>query len=377
MNMAIFFFVGNKIRKAKTDVNYWRKYGLAIILSYGVFMGLRFGRMIDYNVYYFRYVRIGENFGSEDYEFFFKSIIWLLNNLGVPYWIFIFLCSILLISSVLFVLKKYRKYIPLALLFFLWEAHNAELLIRWYIGFAFFLYSIGYLERGKYGKFALFALMALGNHVGMIIIYALVVPLFLIKKVLVPWWVVLPLFAYTLFYGTVTLFSILTPFVGIIGVDERSLTYAEHMEDIINGEYGTVGTTLIEKTSTFIRTFIAYAFPVLISHRIVKAKLITPAYVHLFYIGVIFAPMLNQVEIMNRYGEALTFFSVIVSPICYYYYWEHRKSFPIIYMPLYALSLLSYIFPLFSDALSRDHWSKLLFIWDAGGRDTISTSYFL
>lgn len=55
-----------------------RQSALMVILAYSFNMGLRFGREIDYNIYFDRYNGIGEHFAYYDYEIGFKCICWFL-----------------------------------------------------------------------------------------------------------------------------------------------------------------------------------------------------------------------------------------------------------------------------------------------------------
>ena len=48
-------------------------------------MGLRFGREIDYNLYYERYNEIGQDITKSTYEPVFNVICWSLNQVGIPY----------------------------------------------------------------------------------------------------------------------------------------------------------------------------------------------------------------------------------------------------------------------------------------------------
>ena len=65
----VFCFSGSWLSKAKTNKSYWM---IAIVpmLAFAIIEGLRFGRLIDYNVYYFRYIDLGEGI-EQFYELLF------------------------------------------------------------------------------------------------------------------------------------------------------------------------------------------------------------------------------------------------------------------------------------------------------------------
>ena len=65
--ILIFFIVGLKLSHAKKSTDYWR-IAFWAIAAYAISMGLRFGRMIDYNLYAERYISIGEHPAWSEYE---------------------------------------------------------------------------------------------------------------------------------------------------------------------------------------------------------------------------------------------------------------------------------------------------------------------
>lgn len=89
VNIFVFIFVGNRLQHCKTNKTYWKN-AFWIILSYSILMGLRFGRLIDYNIYFERYQDIGKNFIDSEYEFTFKVLCWCFYKLGLSYKVFIF-----------------------------------------------------------------------------------------------------------------------------------------------------------------------------------------------------------------------------------------------------------------------------------------------
>ena len=88
INLIIFIYAGLKIRYLKNNSLYWR-YAILPIISYCICRGLRFGRGIDYNLYYDVYQLIGWDFNSTNHEFLFKCINGFMYQLGLPYQAFI------------------------------------------------------------------------------------------------------------------------------------------------------------------------------------------------------------------------------------------------------------------------------------------------
>ena len=58
--LAVMLIYGKKLSIANSNKQYW-KTAVIPLLTYGFAYGLRFGRLIDWNPYYFRYVHLGKN----------------------------------------------------------------------------------------------------------------------------------------------------------------------------------------------------------------------------------------------------------------------------------------------------------------------------
>ena len=372
--LAAMIYFGKKIEKNRIS-KYWQ-YATGIIIAYSVTMGLRFGRMIDYNIYYSRFERIGQNFSSLNYELFFRSICWAFYNIGVPYWVFVFLCSTALISSLMFLAKDYKNYIPLVCILFIWETHNAENFIRWYLAFSFFIYAFVFFKRGKYKQAVLFSALASLTHIGSLLLISTTLAINLRKKELLPKFVALGLFTASVLVGNTGLLNFLVPYTHFLGFDERSSFYVDQFSDIVQGEFGLVGFMNVS-LSNKIRVLLAYSIPLLMLGRMIKEKLVSALDGNLFLVGAIVAPIFVQVEILNRYGEGFLFFSVVVSSATYGFIWNNRKCLPKQYVVFGAISFLANIWPVFSMLFSRNQWWTMLYIWDSGNLDTLPLYLFL
>lgn len=106
--LATMFLWGHMLSKSFSSRVFWHK-ALVPILIYGVVIGLRFGRMVDWNLYYFRFLEIGKNFDNSDYEILFKIFNYIFYSIGLPYWSFIFCESLLLMFALLFLFKNFKK----------------------------------------------------------------------------------------------------------------------------------------------------------------------------------------------------------------------------------------------------------------------------
>lgn len=375
-NLLVMWKVGCKLKYCKTDWDYWKN-AIWIMLSYSIVMGLRFGRMIDYNVYYERYVSLGRHFGYLDYEFLFNSVCWLMYQAGISYQGFIWFLSVLLMGAVLFLVKDYKNYAPYICILFLWEAHNAELFIRWYMAFAFFIIAFVQYKHKSYKSAILFSTLAVTSHIGALLVVASVFGLSFIKKQLIPSMLVEILFVVSLIYGSVGLLEFLNPYISILGIDDRSAHYAESFNKIINGEYGIVGFTQTRSWTNFVRIILSYSFPIFFIPVLLKKNILTQLEANIFIVGVIVFPVLAQVEILNRFGEAFLFFSIIVSSLSYGYVFSHRYQFSSLTIILSNISMLCNYWPVLSCIINRRYWWEMLFVWDADGRNTLPLQLFI
>ena len=165
--LATMFLWGHMLSKSFSSRAFWQK-ALVPILIYGVVIGLRFGRMVDWNLYYFRFLEIGKNFDNSDYEILFKIFNYIFYSIGLPYWSFIFCESLLLMFALLFLFKNFKKELFFILPLCLDLIHNNELYIRWYFAVSFFVVAISFLISSKPKKAYFFFLISCLFHYGMV-----------------------------------------------------------------------------------------------------------------------------------------------------------------------------------------------------------------
>lgn len=374
LNIALMSLGAFNMAKSKATKNYW-KYALLPIISYTLYMGLRFGRQVDFNVYESRYYNIGIDPSLEDYEPLFEWICYAFNCVQLPYQFFILFCSFILVFSLFFFLKDYRSAMPYMICLFLWESYYAENYIRWYLGIAFFLLYIYYLRRND-KIFVLYAIAAISTHIGMIIMIGATLIISKIKFVPFPSYVWQILLILSVFVGSTQILSYLSAYVMILAVDERSAAYASQFIDIIEGDFGYIGFRSNNGLSTHIRIILAYSFPIYMIKDLIKEKVIKFLDANCYLIGIVIAPIFTQVEILDRISSGFLMFSIIVSGCAYWYIFKNKKQFSKVWVVFAALSLFCNVWPVISGIIGREGWWNMLFYWDANGRESLPTSYF-
>lgn len=367
----VFIVYGLILSKSKNDKNYWRK-ALVPIIVYTLIEGLRFGRYIDWNLYYFRYNNLGISPSSEDYEFLFKYICFFLYRLGIPYYLFILLQCCFLITSVFLLLKNFRNNLYFIVPAIIVSLMPNEMFIRWYLAFSFFLVSIHFIINGEQIKAYLFLTFSILTHVGFVIFIPLIIFYnFLNNKVLPPKIGSL-IFILTSLFLTLSSLSFIADFSNVLlalglgeGDDNKINSYLLDTESIISGDWGNVGI-MEQSLATRIRSIIAY-LPAIYWGKSIMQKYNYGYFIYnLFVLGAIVNPLFQQIEIFNRIAASLTFFSLICCGLYYYdsLKFHGRNPYKLI---ICLLSLLCLLWPSLMDVFGRPD-KYAMFIWDAHGR---------
>ena len=138
---------------AKSDKKKYWSYAIYPMLVFTFVEGLRWGRGIDWNHYYYEYLYF-KNGVPTDFEPLFSLIWGLFAKLGLPYWCVISFSSFLFIFSVFYFFEKFKTYLPIALPFYVFFAFmSAENLIRWYTALSFLFIAFRLIFEKKYTKF--------------------------------------------------------------------------------------------------------------------------------------------------------------------------------------------------------------------------------
>ena len=371
-----FLFGGRLLSRAKNEQEYFRN-GFLLILIYAIVHGLRFGRDIDWNLYYLRYKSIGESLNNEDYEPLFSFICHSLYNLEVPYHVFIFLQCAFLMFTILVLLRNYRKYIVFIIppLLMLIEANDN--FIRWYLALSFFFLSLDAYFHKKWKYVALWMLVACMIHVGAILFMPFLIAMNMLDKWLFPPRFAVILLVLSTFAVSLTSLSFLTQISnlllssGIVGNNMRVESYLMHTEDIINGDFGRIGY-MDRLLSTNIKMLLSFVPAIWFAPKYIKQLCYGHFVYNLFLFGAIAHPLFSTVEIFNRYSQILIFFSCIVCGAYFYYSWQNRFRLPKIYFAIALISFLASIWSGLSLLWRYESDLDMMFIWNSGNRNYLT-----
>lgn len=375
--LVTMFLGGNMLSKSSSSRDFWHK-ALIPILMYGVVVGLRFGRMVDWNLYYFRFLEIGKNFEKSNYEILFKIFNYIFYSIGLPYWFFIFCESLLLMFSLLFLFQYFKKELFFILPLCLDLIHNNELYIRWYFAVCFFVVAISFIIYSMPKKAYIFMLIACLVHYGMVPLIPIVLFAKYLNKYAISPKVACILFLVTTLGMKVSQLSFFTEIsnyilgLGLVTNDSAEF-YLSRTEDLINGDLGNIGIRDSMSYITQMRLFIAYIPIILFSEKSCAKRKYGKLIYNIFVVGAIVSPLFNSIEITDRYSSLFLLFGCLCGGFLFYDKFIKRdfsnNSLIQLKMLFYSICFLSYLWPSISICFMNLHINEVLYIWDANGRN--------
>lgn len=370
------------VAKAATTREYWRR-SIVPIFIFSFVHGLRWARDQDYAGYFYRFSAMKDGHNPDEYEYIFFKICDIFNAIGLPYWFFILCCSIIFIVAIMFVVENFRFALPFVFLIMFYEVRSIDNLVRFYLAFSFYLFSIGFIIRGKI-KHALVSMLIAGNiHVGFLI----VLPFCFLYKFLdlksLPKSITSIAFVGLLFVGSTMMllyFSEYLTFFSYLG-SEKADFYVDSYERIVNGEFGA-GAYEGRVLTNNIRLVIAWLPGILWGEDILKKyidKNATFIY-NMYVIGSLTFTVFSLVEILDRLNTCFTFFSLIVNGVmAYYAIYDYNKDdnlLPSWGRNIVYLAIFASFWPILTHIPNRYYDNYMLFLWDSNGRDCIPSNIY-
>ena len=166
--LALLYWAGNNLQKSNTKI--LSMAGIVAIIAYTLNEGLRFGRGIDYNLYWQAYMDFARGWDAhQNIGFIFIQKCFLFFNL--PYQALVMFMSFMFILGTLFIMKHYRTVIVYALpLWTLFSKSAVENMVRWYLAFSFVMIGLSFLmsnEKQSKLKYLLFCFIGCTIHYAM------------------------------------------------------------------------------------------------------------------------------------------------------------------------------------------------------------------
>ena len=368
--MYVFLIIGGRnMAHAKTEKNYWIS-AMLPICAYTFTSGLRFGRDVDYNIYYFVYKGLLD--GSEnlsDFEPVFNFFVLLFGDfLGLKWQIMVLFMSFFLIFSCVYFLKNYKECSAYALPWFVYHMSLAENTARWFFAFSFILLGLSfYLKDKKSSKdvwlFWFFFLMAFLTHYGIIIIEIIIGGFVCLKNRTIKPKYSLVLLALCAFFTSPLFLEKIGEYIALLGIlTGRFEHYAIDADKYFVGqeEYQAM------QSSQYLYCVIMIYY----GYKIIKVKQSLFLPYNIALVGIISNPFLAQLEIGLRINSVLFVFQSFVLGYVFVYMYR-GKMFQSLFLKIICILIFVNLgrHVIFDPIKTKD--SRLLYIWDKREKDYI------
>ena len=363
LTFLIFIFSGKKMSKSKTDTNYW-KIAFFPIVAFTLNEGLRWGRGVDYNLYYNTFEQMVNTGLIEGFEPLWTVFIYSIGVLlGLPWQIAVIMMSFFLIWAALFFFKDYRDVLMYVLPLFYIVVNIAETLARWYFAFSFVLLGMALMNKKKIFWY-LCLIGAVAIHYGFIINVLL---FYFIEKWKKP--ILNPYVSLIMMLGMYVLFQ--PEFLGgmlgmfkFLGNVERYEKYEDNLDYWLTGEGN-------EYSGISLTVFAIYAITIFYGRKLLSEDNTKLTSVYNFaVVGMILSPALLQIELGVRICSVLSFFYVVIFGYILKQSFSHsnnKGALPFVFAFLFLLLILRLEIQKPFE-LEKD---EVLYIWDSKGRGSL------
>jgi hypothetical protein len=354
---------GRSLRKRNTIVCIP---GIVAIIIYTLNEGLRFGRAVDFNLYFGTYNDIVA--GKDDKsDFLFMYLCKFWGYIGLTFQSFILFLSFMFIVGTLLFMKNFKNILPLALpLFVFFSIKDVENMIRWYLSFSFVLIGLSeLLEKEKLTrKYILTNVIACLIHYAMLPVPIILYCIAKLKKPMLP-----PCVSFPLFLGVYIFFEtdVMLQFTDMANLlieisGERFSSYGDKAEYWLTG--GFAGEDI--SGSIGYSEFAFFFLLVYWGYRAVK-QWQGWEYVftyNCFLVGLFLLPIGRKIELLMRYDNVFFIFhAIVMAHIIYFLYIKKEiRVKPIIlcvcFFILFYLPVKTFMSPL------EDDPRKYLYVWN-------------
>jgi hypothetical protein len=377
--LASAFVAGYLMSKSKNDRAYWTRSSI-FILIFGVVEGLRFGRLVDWNVYYIRFLDIGKGTVAH-YEPLFTMICKFFYGFGLPYWSFVFLQCVFLAFSCCLVIKNYKNISLWAMPLLVTLLYMNENFIRWYLACSFLLVAFYYLQKEQRMKMLLCLVAAVCSHSGTIVL----TPLFFLDRIINRkianekiFAVLFLLFTFVVHIRQMQFLVQMANFFIKIGLGNLGQMggYLGSAQHLINGQGAADLGYFGRSFSNQLRMCISFLPIILLAPKYVKEYRLGLFFYNLFCLGAVLDPVFSMVEILGRISGFFTLFYFVVGGATYYHIVMMKKE-KVYVRCLLFLSFFCGVYPGLSIVFQKLSFYEMTFIWDAGALEYLPLNYFL
>lgn len=310
MTMLFLLYYSGK----KLSINYHiiSPSGLLAIMAYTLNEGLRFGRGVDYNLYWQKYIDLSKGWDThQNIGFLFIEKIFIF--CGIPFQGLIIFMSFMFILGTLLLFKQYKEIVAFGLpIWVLLSLSFVENMVRWYLAFSLILIGLSFVlnnDNHRIRKYICFSIIGCFIHYAIIPIPIVFYWLSSRNKPLMKPKVAIVIFIMVVLFFKSNMMLPLASLINSISFLSNNFTgYTENIEFwLTNNALGveTIGITMMQSLFFIFLIFFGYKCSINAGKKYVFAY-------NAFFIGAILFSVGSKIELMNRYDSVFYFFSAIV-----------------------------------------------------------------
>lgn len=342
-----------------------------VIVAYTLFAGLRWGRGVDYNIYYYVYQEIGKGY-NEGWEPIFYAIVKGFSFIGFPWQIMVLFMSFLLILSFSLYLKQFNKQLYVILPLLVLNLIDAENLQRWYLAFSFFLIC-AYSWQNKFHNHKIIALLfliaSILTHYGFVMPIMIFIGLWVVcKKYNLSPHIICCLYLACVFLFKTDMMLYFEQYINMFNFGGRFSMYQANASGWLTGEVDALDTpSNIASLSKIVPNILLIYLG---AYWMKTENSLKYKYIYVIAVfSIVFSPIASQIELLYRVNSVLTIFKVIMIAILYDSYRKKKLKKSIIS----ALVLVVFVLKLYTMVSYPLTCNKIdtYFIWDSQGKPTL------
>lgn len=353
--IPVLYYLGVKLENTKSPCSFI-KIGFWVVVVFSFFIGLRYGRGVDYT-HYLEMYRLAE---EERGQYILRFLNNILRTLDAPFYYATILYEIIFSIGLLYICKLYKKYSRLILpLIVLVDIGAMENLIRQFLALGPLFIAFYYFHKRKLLCSSIFYLISVLTHFSSLV----VIPIYIFFSAYSSWKIrfgFIYVFLYLLLcflWDTSYLSNYIFLFNYISGGDFVFSGYVDNAERWFTNE-GSLGFKI--SPIQFYRIVISNSILLLLGYK-VSQKYNNFTIYHLFFVGLIIYTLAGNGNIELLYRISMFFlplFRVLLISIITLEYFKHVNYRFAVYF-LYLNIFYEYTYPFRSLKLNDS-----LYIWD-------------
>ena len=361
--LSLLYWAGTQL---KHDYKIWSIPGIVAILAFTLNEGLRFGRGIDYNLYWQGYMDLARGWDSnQNIGFILIEKFFLFFNL--PYQALVLFMSMMFIIGTLFLMKRYKGVVMFALpLWILMSRATVDNMVRWYLAFSFVLIGLSFLlgsEKHSRLSYIICSLIGCTIHYAMLPIPLLFYLIYSFKKPLLSPTIAIIIFAIVALLFESSMMLVLADYVNALSqISDHFSGYGENAEFWLTNNASGTDSTGLGISNVFVFMFLiifGYKCCHKAGHNYVFAY-------NLFLIAAIFYTVGRRIELVGRFNWVFYFFGAIVFACIIRMTMLRLIRYRAIVIALTIMTLVFTIYkPLVSPFVNTP--MKYMYVWDQKG----------